>query len=253
MKVSLWGSGSCNGGLASSEALLSASCMGAAIWVCQDCQHTIACTWPWICRPPCAYARPGLLQVLLACIKCPGSQLLTNQNLIDIFQACFRIGHYQGDSSKGMQGNSIFCLYRCGRALGFCLYQSLCGHLCSRRLAYTSNIWFWQQQASSRPSLAAADETVSMLKILQHASDAVPAEAASALTDACHCRLKWTVTVDPCCAELLTEASRQAMIDMVTRIFSGLSDLPPGPLPEPAATPRLQLSGRAAEAPGTAL
>ena len=45
-------------------------------------------------------------QVLLACIKCPGSHLLTNQNLIDIFQACFRIGHYQGDSnsSKGMQG-----------------------------------------------------------------------------------------------------------------------------------------------------
>lgn len=43
-------------------------------------------------------------QVLLACMKCPGSHLLTNQNLIDMFQACFRIGHYQGDSSKGMQG-----------------------------------------------------------------------------------------------------------------------------------------------------
>lgn len=34
-----------------------------------------------------------LLQVLLACIKCPGGWLLTNDNVINIFQACFRIGH----------------------------------------------------------------------------------------------------------------------------------------------------------------
>ena len=56
----------------------------------------------WALRVSCNMG----VQVLLACIKCPGSHLLTNQNLIDIFQACFRIGHYQGDSnsSKGMQG-----------------------------------------------------------------------------------------------------------------------------------------------------
>lgn len=35
----------------------------------------------------------GLVQVLLACVKCPGGSLLTNDNVINIFQACFRIGH----------------------------------------------------------------------------------------------------------------------------------------------------------------
>ena len=54
----------------------------------------------------------------------------------------------------------------------------------------------------------------------------------------------------PCCAELLTEASRQAMVGMVTRIFSALGDLPP--VTEVAATPRLQLAGTlpSAETPG---
>ena len=42
------------------------------------------------------------VQVLLACIKCPGGPLLTNDNVINIFQACFRIGH--GDAHKVPNG-----------------------------------------------------------------------------------------------------------------------------------------------------
>ena len=43
-------------------------------------------------------------QVLLACMKCPGGKLLTNSNVVSLFQACFRIGHYQTDRGKGMSG-----------------------------------------------------------------------------------------------------------------------------------------------------
>lgn len=43
-------------------------------------------------------------QVLLSCVRCPMGELLTNGNVIDIFQACFRIGHYQTEKSKGMTG-----------------------------------------------------------------------------------------------------------------------------------------------------
>eukprot|EP00884_Botryococcus_braunii_P022699 jgi/Botrbrau1/9112/Bobra.0305s0016.2 len=43
-----------------------------------------------------------ILQVLLACMRCPGGKLLTNDNVINIFQACFRIGHYQTERSKDM-------------------------------------------------------------------------------------------------------------------------------------------------------
>ncbi|EIE18029.1 Sec7-domain-containing protein, partial [Coccomyxa subellipsoidea C-169] len=41
-----------------------------------------------------------ILQVLLACVKCPGGQLLSHDNILSIFQACFRIGHYQTERSK---------------------------------------------------------------------------------------------------------------------------------------------------------
>ncbi|KAL0041048.1 hypothetical protein WJX77_003321 [Trebouxia sp. C0004] len=43
-----------------------------------------------------------ILQVLVACMRCPGRDLLTNDNIISIFQACFRIGHYQTERSKDM-------------------------------------------------------------------------------------------------------------------------------------------------------
>ncbi len=43
-------------------------------------------------------------QVLLACVKCPGGQLLSHENILSIFQACFRIGHYQTERSKDMSG-----------------------------------------------------------------------------------------------------------------------------------------------------
>lgn len=45
-----------------------------------------------------------LWQVLLACVKCPGGQLLSHKNILSIFQACFRIGHYQTERSKDMSG-----------------------------------------------------------------------------------------------------------------------------------------------------
>jgi len=47
-----------------------------------------------------------MLQVLVACMRCPGRDLLTNDNIISIFQACFRIGHYQTERSKDMSGGA---------------------------------------------------------------------------------------------------------------------------------------------------
>lgn len=38
-------------------------------------------------------------------MRCPGVNLLTNDNIISIFQACFRIGHYPTERSKDMSGN----------------------------------------------------------------------------------------------------------------------------------------------------
>ena len=46
-----------------------------------------------------------LVQVLLACVKCPGGCLLTNDNVINIFQASFRIGH--GDAHKVSNGELL--------------------------------------------------------------------------------------------------------------------------------------------------
>ena len=46
------------------------------------------------------------LEVLLACVRCPGGELLTHENVLSIFQACFRIGHYQTERSKDMSGSS---------------------------------------------------------------------------------------------------------------------------------------------------
>lgn len=43
--------------------------------------------------------------MLLSCVQCPMGELLTNGNVIEIFQACFRIGHYQTERSKGMTGS----------------------------------------------------------------------------------------------------------------------------------------------------
>ena len=50
------------------------------------------------------------LQVLVASMRCPGRDLLTNDNIISIFQACFRIGHYQTERSKDMSGG---CCAQC--------------------------------------------------------------------------------------------------------------------------------------------
>lgn len=44
------------------------------------------------------------LQVLLSLVKCPGGKSLTDMNLIDIFQACFKIGHFTGNAQKEITG-----------------------------------------------------------------------------------------------------------------------------------------------------
>ena len=50
----------------------------------------------------------------MACVRCPLGELLTNGNVIDIFHACFRIGHYQPERSKGTTGGaSLIKALRC--------------------------------------------------------------------------------------------------------------------------------------------
>ena len=34
----------------------------------------------------------------------PGRRLLSHENVLSMFQACFRIGHYQTERSKDMSG-----------------------------------------------------------------------------------------------------------------------------------------------------
>ena len=58
-----------------------------------------------------------LCQVLVACMRCPGRDLLTNDNIISIFQACFRIGHYQTERSKDMSGMLLAYCTSQGNAL----------------------------------------------------------------------------------------------------------------------------------------
>ena len=43
----------------------------------------------------------------MACVRCSLGKLLTNGNVIDIFHACFRIGHYQPERSKGTTGGAM--------------------------------------------------------------------------------------------------------------------------------------------------
>lgn len=43
-------------------------------------------------------------QVLSSCVRCPAGRHLTDSNVVDIFNACFRIGHYQTERSKDMSG-----------------------------------------------------------------------------------------------------------------------------------------------------
>ena len=47
------------------------------------------------------------MQVLLSLVKCPGGLLLTDMNLIDIFQACFKIGHFTGNAQKEITGDLL--------------------------------------------------------------------------------------------------------------------------------------------------
>lgn len=47
-------------------------------------------------------AAPPLLQV--ACVKSEQGRLLTDDNLINIFQACYRIGHYQTEKGRDTSG-----------------------------------------------------------------------------------------------------------------------------------------------------
>ncbi|KAI3425868.1 hypothetical protein D9Q98_007841 [Chlorella vulgaris] len=46
-----------------------------------------------------------ILDVLVACVGCPGGSLLTHDNLINIFQACYHIGHFQ--TEKGRDASEV--------------------------------------------------------------------------------------------------------------------------------------------------
>jgi hypothetical protein len=45
-----------------------------------------------------------ILDVLVACVKSQWGRLLTDDNLINIFQACYRIGHYQTEKGRDTSG-----------------------------------------------------------------------------------------------------------------------------------------------------
>jgi brefeldin A-resistance guanine nucleotide exchange factor 1 len=45
-----------------------------------------------------------ILDVLVDCVGCPSGALLTNDNLINIFQACYRIGHFQTEKGRDTSG-----------------------------------------------------------------------------------------------------------------------------------------------------
>ena len=65
------------------------------------------------------------LQVLVASMRCPGRDLLTNDNIISIFQACFRIGHYQTERSKDMSGDCCAQSKDKHAFLGWCIIHSV--------------------------------------------------------------------------------------------------------------------------------
>ena len=48
-----------------------------------------------------------ILDVLVACVACPSGTLLTNDNLINIFQACYRIGHFQTEKGRDTSGRAV--------------------------------------------------------------------------------------------------------------------------------------------------
>ena len=133
-------------------------------------------------------------------MKCPGMELLTNDNIINMFQACFRIGHYQTERNKDQSGKSGSAVLSLQQA------QAL---LCSLG------------------DLAPPDQACD-----QHLMRPPPR--------ACYLCLP---------AELLTQASRQIMIEMVTIIFKRLADMPEVPMTPNTArsvaalahSPRLQV------------
>lgn len=111
-------------------------------------------------NPPCfgSVSRPGSLapllmqqcclrQVLLMIMKCPGSHLLTNSNVIGIIQACFRIGHYMPidpSSRSAQQGAPLPCL-PAGASAGRVAPQMRC-----RTQVYSSSSWLCLPSPHSR-------------------------------------------------------------------------------------------------------
>ena len=45
-----------------------------------------------------------ILDVLVACVRSPWGRLLSHDNLLNIFQACYRIGHYQTEKGRDTSG-----------------------------------------------------------------------------------------------------------------------------------------------------
>ncbi len=64
--------------------------------------------------PPAA-CRGNCLPPQVACVGCPGGAALSNDNLISIFQACYRIGHFQTEKGRDTSGG---CLRRAAGGAG---------------------------------------------------------------------------------------------------------------------------------------
>ena len=45
----------------------------------------------------------GISQALLACLRCPAGNLLSDDDVCSIVQACFRIGHHTGKEGELLQ------------------------------------------------------------------------------------------------------------------------------------------------------
>ena len=142
-------------------------------------------------------------QVLSACVRCPGGDCLTNDNVIDIFHACFRIGHYQTERSKDMSGAHVFAVPS------------------NKCLQIQPPSWTFKQRCRA---VCKAGKVMSNL----------PRRRPSAAYQVVHRHFLVT-------AELLTQASRQIMLELIEIIFQRLGALAPVPL-SPQGAGRAEVS-----------
>ena len=194
-------------------------------------------------------------------MRCPGRDLLTNDNIISIFQACFRIGHYQTERSKDMSGRQLCVLSKM-----CCVLQAnaetdmsssvmavLCDRLsCPQPSGHCALCVHCPQPSALRPHCATLLQHCLTLYQFHIKSLIMPVQASILMC----CYMHVLTTMD-CLAELLTQASRQIMIEMVSIVFKGLADIPDIPmtpttarsLADLAHSPRLQVSPGSAQGP----